>query len=270
MGCSLAPTIDRPMTPASISQATGLELYSEAQDSLVSPPSSECQLSSQSDVARLGSVSTETSHAVRGDLLLTLPIPIPRRPKKSHFFFAARNPSHNSSLQYKSRSNHQSLSTATALLQTGISWDKTPHNTTYTAWYEWFPKPQVGFEDMSISAGDLIQATIHATSNTSGIATIENLSTGETAGRLFAGETSSLCGRTAEWIVEDFDVDGSLVGFADYGGVEFTGSWAVGGDGARVDAGDADLVTMVSGVGRDTLSTCAVNGTNVSCKYGPV
>jgi hypothetical protein len=51
--------------------------------------------------------------------------------------------------------------------------------------------------------------------------TVKNISTGKTVTHTFSNEASlgSLCEYNAEWIVEDFDENGSEVTFADFSGL---------------------------------------------------
>jgi hypothetical protein len=115
----------------------------------------------------------------------------------------------------------------TAILQTGIDWTKSGSSITYDAWYEWYPDYAYDFSGISIAAGDTIKVTVTATSDTAGTAVVENVSTGTTVTHTFSGGVDGdLCGYNAEWIVEDFEEGDSLVTFADFGSVEFTGASA--------------------------------------------
>jgi len=91
----------------------------------------------------------------------------------------------------------------------------------------------------------VISMYVNATTTTSGSATIENLTTGQTVSTLSTTfrplsvslpsrtsdsrqatksltSTSALGGQNAEWIVEDFEEGDSLIAFADFGNVTFT------------------------------------------------
>lgn len=120
---------------------------------------------------------------------------------------------------------------------------------------------------MTVSAGDSIQATVAATSEKAGTATIENLTTGDTVTHTFTKETDELCEYNAEWIVEDFEEGGSLVTFADYGSVEFTDCEATQ-DGDTVDTSGSTIIDMRSGLLASVESTCTADGSTVSCTYG--
>ena len=112
----------------------------------------------------------------------------------------------------------------TAILQTGVSGVIENGQPQYAAWYEWFPDYSYTFSGFEVSAGDVISASVQATSAVSGTATIENQSTGQSVSHQFTnmGSVGSLCQTDAEWIVEDFESGGSLIGFADFGSTTFT------------------------------------------------
>ncbi|RAH87366.1 concanavalin A-like lectin/glucanase [Aspergillus japonicus CBS 114.51] len=97
----------------------------------------------------------------------------------------------------------------------------------YTAWYECYPVNAVDFspEALAIKGGDVIVATVYATSSSAGVAVIENTSTGQraTATDTAPDATSTLTGQSAEWIVEDYQSSGETVSFLDFGSVTFTG-----------------------------------------------
>ncbi|KUJ22171.1 concanavalin A-like lectin/glucanase [Mollisia scopiformis] len=71
----------------------------------------------------------------------------------------------------------------TAILKTGVIWTRASGSTTttYQGWYEWFPAGMSYWTTSSfpIKAGDVMTATVHATSLTSGTATLANKSTGK-------------------------------------------------------------------------------------------
>ncbi|KAL9617815.1 MAG: hypothetical protein Q9160_007420 [Pyrenula sp. 1 TL-2023] len=95
----------------------------------------------------------------------------------------------------------------------------------YDAWYEWFPDFAHDFTGISISAGNVIQMSVQATSLTAGSVTLENLSTGQTVTKSLTS-SASLCGTNAEWIVEDFQSGNSQVPFANFGTVTFSNAVA--------------------------------------------
>ncbi|CZR50188.1 related to aspergillopepsin II precursor [Phialocephala subalpina] len=156
----------------------------------------------------------------------------------------------------------------TAILQTGIDWTNSGGDITYDAWYEWYPDYAYDFSssDISLSAGDSITVTVKATSETGGTAVIENTTTGETVKHTFSGEGSEgdLCEYDAEWIIEDFESGDSLVSFADFGTVEFTGATATTSSGT-VEAGDGSILDIEQS--SEILTKCSASGTTMTCKY---
>ncbi|KAJ5211582.1 Aspergillopepsin-2 [Penicillium cinerascens] len=155
---------------------------------------------------------------------------------------------------------------SSAILQTGVDFCIQDGSTTYSAWYEWFPDNAYNFNNLEISAGDTIQMTVDASSLTSGTATIENTSTGQSVTHTFnGGEDGSLCETNAEWIVEDFEEGGSLVPFANFGAVTFSGAEAMDG-GSTVGTDGATIVDIQSSSGQ-VLTSSSASGNSVTVQY---
>lgn len=114
-----------------------------------------------------------------------------------------------------------------AILQTGIDAYISNGQNSYDAWYEWYPNAADNF-NLDLTAGDLIVATVRSSSPSKGVAIIENKSTGESVTKSLSAPSSSatLGGQNAEWIVEDFNSGDSMVPFANFGQVTFTGAQA--------------------------------------------
>jgi hypothetical protein len=153
---------------------------------------------------------------------------------------------------------------SSAIIQTGVDFYIQDGEVSYDAWYEWLPAAAYNFDEFSLGAGDSIKMTVTASSKTSGVATLENLSTGQSVSHSFSRESSGLCETNAEWIVEDFSNEYSLVPFADFGSVHFTDASAVS-SGNSVDASDATIFNMQQN-GR-VLTSCSADGSDVSCTY---
>ncbi|PYI25880.1 putative aspergillopepsin, putative [Aspergillus indologenus CBS 114.80] len=134
-----------------------------------------------------------------------------------------------------------------AILQTGIDFTLTNGRASYDAWYEWYPDYAYDFSgSIDISAGDVIVAIVESSSSTSGTAIIENKSTGQTVTKKLSAPYSSakLGGQNAEWIVEDFEENGSLVNLVDFGTVTFTGAVAEAAGGESVGLDDATVIEI--------------------------
>lgn len=114
-----------------------------------------------------------------------------------------------------------------AILQAGIDIVGYEGQSYYDAWYEWYPDNTIEF-DLDINAGDVVVVKVYSTSESTGVAIIENETTGESETSTVEAPqtTSTLSGQTVEWIVEDFQESGSLVTFLNFGTLEFTGMTA--------------------------------------------
>jgi len=116
-----------------------------------------------------------------------------------------------------------------AILQTGIDFNVASSGAvSFDAWFEWFPLASTDFTGIAIKAGDVISLSVVSSSSSSGTATIENVTTGVKVSKVIAAPNTAahLQGQNAEWIVEDFEEGNSLVPFADFGSVVFTGAVA--------------------------------------------
>jgi hypothetical protein len=147
-----------------------------------------------------------------------------------------------------------------AILQAGV--DVTVNDDgsqSYDSWYEWYPDNAHDFStnQFSFTAGDIISISITSSSDSTGTAVLENLSSGQSVTQQLSAPSSSstLGGQNAEWIVEDFESGSSLVSFADFGTVVFsncvasTGSESVGTDGAtiiEIEDSNGNVLTDVS------------------------
>jgi len=153
----------------------------------------------------------------------------------------------------------------TSILQTGVDFYVEGSEIGFDAWYEWYPDYAYDFSGITISAGDTITMTVTATSTTSGTAVIENVTTGKTVTHTFSGQSAALCETNAEWIVEDFESGGSLVPFADFDSVTFTGASATTSSGTVGVSGAEILDIKQSGT---VYTDCSVSGSStVTCVY---
>ncbi|KAI1771265.1 peptidase A4 family-domain-containing protein [Hypoxylon cercidicola] len=150
----------------------------------------------------------------------------------------------------------------TSILQTGVDFTVRGSSVSYDAWYEWFPDYAYDFTGITIRAGDTITMTVTASSTSAGTAVIENVTTGQRVSHSFSGETDRLCQTNAEWIVEDFSSGGSLVSFADFGTVTFTGASVNGGTGVN----GATIIDIEQS--NQVLTDCSTSGSSrVTCSY---
>lgn len=152
---------------------------------------------------------------------------------------------------------------ANAILQTGVDFTVTNGRASYDAWYEWYPDYAYDFTGITFTAGDSVSVSVKSTSATAGTATIENLTTGKTVTKAITS-TSKLGGQNAEWIVEDFEQNGQLVTFANFGTVTFTDSVAGYTGGTEGPAG-ATLIDIRQN--NKVLTQSSLSGTNVVVKH---
>ena len=93
---------------------------------------------------------------------------------------------------------------------------------------------------------------------------VENVSTGESVTHSFTSETNALQQINAEWIVEDFEEGNTLVPFANFGTVTFTGASAVGSIGTVGPSG-ATIIDIEQS--RKVLTSVSVSDTEVVVTY---
>ncbi|PYH42667.1 A4/G1 family peptidase [Aspergillus saccharolyticus JOP 1030-1] len=130
-----------------------------------------------------------------------------------------------------------------SIWQTGVDIYVDSNNaTSFAAWYEWYPANSVDVE-MEFSIGDVVFASVEATSDSAGTAVIENMTTGKkiTMSATAPDSSSKLQGQNAEWIVEDLAVDGDGLTLVDFDEAFFTGCVAKTADGKsyNLDSGAA-------------------------------
>jgi len=153
---------------------------------------------------------------------------------------------------------------SSAILQTGIDFQVQGGQVSYAAWYEWYPDYSYNFDDFALNAGDTIQMTVTTQSTSGGVATLENLSSGQSVTHSFSSESAQLCQTNAEWIVEDFSEGNELVPMVDFTNVEFTGAAAVTG-GETVDTTGAVIMDIRQN--NRVYTSCEASGSEVSCSY---
>lgn len=159
------------------------------------------------------------------------------------------------------------------VMQTGLAMRVRDDTLTYKAWYQWYPNKNVAFLDMDITPGDSVTLTVSASSDSGGIAIIENNTQETSVNHTFVDQTPHLCQTGAEWIVEDFSVKKygvtSRIPFADFGSVTFTNASAVNGNGTKFGPADSHLLDIVAGSGADRvlLTNVTVSDSSVSVIY---
>ncbi|KAB8248782.1 peptidase A4 family-domain-containing protein [Aspergillus flavus] len=110
-----------------------------------------------------------------------------------------------------------------AIWQAGVDIYVQNGKPSFAGWYEWYPANSVNI-DLEFNFGDVVFTSVESTSNSEGVAVIENLTTGKNVTvTASAPATATLTGQNAEWILEDLAVDGDGLTFVDFGEATFTG-----------------------------------------------
>ncbi|KAJ7508239.1 peptidase G1, partial [Mycena galericulata] len=152
----------------------------------------------------------------------------------------------------------------TAILQTGIDLTVSGSRVSYDAWFEYFPAAATDFTGITISAGDTITLTATVMNATSGTVQIENLSTGVTVSKALTS-SARLCQENAEWIVEDFEEDGSPVPFANFGTVNFTKAEATTSSGYKAGPNGAIIIDLEQD--RKVITSVSTSSSGVTISY---
>lgn len=114
--------------------------------------------------------------------------------------------------------------------------------------------------------------SVTATSDTSGSATLENLTTGQKVSKSFSNESSgSLCRTNAEFIIEDFEEcnengsDCQFVPFASFSpAVEFTQTSVIA-NGESVSLSGAEITEVE--INNKDVTKCSISGSTLTCSY---
>ncbi|EJD41585.1 Aspergilloglutamic peptidase, partial [Auricularia subglabra TFB-10046 SS5] len=152
--------------------------------------------------------------------------------------------------------------------QAGVDFVVQDTNASYRAWSEWWIDPSIYYDDFAIGEGDKIKVTVTAFTTESGVAVIENLSTGEQVNQTLVTPWT-ICEQDADWVVEDFGMsDGRAKGapFADFGTLTFTDvsvSLASGGT-----MGPSDVTNLIDLKINETVYTStSVKADSISITY---
>ncbi|KAF2966380.1 hypothetical protein GQX73_g7179 [Xylaria multiplex] len=152
-----------------------------------------------------------------------------------------------------------------ALIQTGVLWCVQGSSYEYEAWYEYLPAALIAYSGFSVTAGNSVTVTVTKTSSTGGTTTIS--ANGKSTSHTFSGQSTRLQGTSAEWIVEDFTSGSSLVPFANFGTVTFTGSTAII-NGATVQASaDSPVNIELESSSGSILTSTTISGSTVTVVY---
>ncbi|RFU72636.1 aspergillopepsin-2 precursor [Trichoderma arundinaceum] len=151
------------------------------------------------------------------------------------------------------------------LIQTGVLWCIQDGEFLYEAWYEYLPASLIAYSGISVGAGSVVTVTATKTGTNSGVTTLS--SGGRTVSHTFSRQNSPLPGTSAEWIVEDFTSGSSLVPFADFGSVTFTGASAIVNGATVTPGGDAAVIIDLEDASGDIITSTNVSGGTVTVNY---
>ncbi|KAL3425072.1 peptidase A4 family protein [Phlyctema vagabunda] len=153
---------------------------------------------------------------------------------------------------------------STAILQTGIDFTITKAGAvSFDAWYEWYPDYAYDFS-LAVKAGDVITLSVTSSTTKKGVAKISNVTTGKSVS-ITLTSTSPLGGKNAEWIVEDFEENGTLVPFANFGTVTFSNAVASTASSSE-GPGSATILDIESSAGK-VLTDVTVGSSTVTVTY---
>lgn len=158
-------------------------------------------------------------------------------------------------------------SCSSGLLQAGIDFTVSSSGAvSYDAWYEWYPDYAYDFNNFAVAAGNVIQVDITATSTTKGTVKLTNVSTGKSVSQTLSAPSGSvLCRTNAEWIVEDFEQNGSLVALSNFGTVVFSSASAALSTGGTEGLSSATIIDLKQG--STVYTDVSISGSSVTVKY---
>ena len=112
----------------------------------------------------------------------------------------------------------------TTLIQAGTEQDSSNNQTAYYAWYELLPSYSVRIDTVSISPGDVVDASLRLVDSTANRWNIEL--SDSTTGQYFGTTVNyNSTGSSGEWILERPTVNGALTNLADFGTAAFNGCY---------------------------------------------
>jgi len=122
------------------------------------------------------------------------------------------------------------------MLQVGVKFTVITGGTSYKAAYRYGVGSMGSFDDLDIAAGNTIQLTVNMpVGKTLGTVTVKNLSNDDQTRTRDVQLNGSLCGKTAEWVVEE---DLPLFNF---GALEFKNTQVGGNDFKSQNLGDVSM-----------------------------
>ena len=155
------------------------------------------------------------------------------------------------------------------ILQGGVTINIAANGTTfYQGWAEWWPGPISYFTDFMGEAGDTIVIEVGATSTSSGWVYMENASGTWSNNKTVQspGTAYNLVGQNAEWIVEDWLLNGVGVPLVDFDTVNFTNCSASTNRNQQVGLNEATIINIAD-FGDLFTSTNALDDASMAISY---
>jgi hypothetical protein len=137
----------------------------------------------------------------------------------------------------------------------------------YLPWWEWFPGDTSSINNISVSAGDVIDCLISVQAGSTATASIIFGNQTNNVAITFSIEAPagiSLVGNCAEWIIEAF---GSLGALAPYGHVDFSDCNAGTVAGHTITVGQGTVINMVDATDQIVSAGMIINPTEVQVRY---
>lgn len=151
------------------------------------------------------------------------------------------------------------------LIQTGVLWCIQNGAFLYEAWYEYLPAALVEYTGITVTAGQSVTVTATKTGTNSG--TTRLTAGGTTVTHTFTNQNSPIPGQSAEWIVEDFESGNSLVPFANFGHVTFSGASAITNGVTVTPGSDAATNIVLESSSGAVLTSTTISGSSVAVTY---
>ncbi|KAK7749685.1 hypothetical protein SLS53_000264 [Cytospora paraplurivora] len=137
--------------------------------------------------------------------------------------------------------------------------------TSFYAWYEWYPADTEVIDIGDLSAGDVITVNVTASSSTKGSVVLENTTTGKKFSKTVTS-SDKLCLTDAEWILEDVTFEDDTTGLADFDSVTFSDVSYVEGGSTSSSISNADIMDIEDDK-NNKLTSSKVSGDTVVVTY---
>jgi hypothetical protein len=141
--------------------------------------------------------------------------------------------------------------------------------TEYFAWYEWYPFGWTQINNLTVSPGDAIAASVQYKGLVNGVgsatATVTNMTTGQSATVALTPPSGTvLAGNCVEWIMERPGINGALASLPEYEHITFYNTLACTAN-TTINGAQAQPINMVNGT--KTLSVGALATSDWDCTF---